>query len=112
MLRRDFRRYYHCCYDEVEPDEALDLIAGLPAGSEWAAGESPWGAWPDWRREMVKIEDLLKILIWGMGIYSREAYPDEPPRTPRPEDALIREAEAKRVREAHQKITQGQWEEV
>ena len=92
MLRRDFRRYYHCCYDEVEPDEALDLIAGLPAGSEWAAGESPWGAWPDWRREMVQIEDLLKAPIWGMGIYSRE--------------------EAKRVREAHQKITQGQWEEV
>ncbi len=112
MLRRDFRRYYHCCYDEVEPDEALDLIAGLPAGSEWAAGESPWGAWPDWRREMVQIEDLLKALIWGMGIYSRKAYPDGPPRTPRPEDALMREAEAKRVREAHQKITQGQWEEV
>ena len=61
---------------------------------------------------MVQIEDLLKALIWGMGIYSREAYPDEPPRTPRPEDALMREAEAKRVREAHQKITQGQWEEV
>lgn len=111
-MRRDFRRYYHCSYDDVEPDEALDLIAGLPAGSEWAAQESPWGKWPDWKRELVKIEDLLKALLWTFGAYSREAYPGEPPRTPRPEDALIRELETKRQKAAKQKILKGQWEEV
>ena len=58
-LRHDFRAYYHCRYDDVDPDEAVDLIATLPQGSLYRASLDPHLAWSDERHDLADIKDLI-----------------------------------------------------
>lgn len=111
QLRRDFRRVYHVGYDDVAPEEALDLIAGLPDGSEYVASRDPARSWTEGRRSSADVVDAVREVAWALGAYDRTACP-MPPRVTRPEQVVARVEESRRARAARERIRGGDWEEA
>ena len=108
-LRHDFRRYYNVRYEDVDVDEAVDLIITLPLGSKWRTKRDPDAAWSVDQYRLAEILDVLNIVSWQLSSNSDEW---EPPRVERPGDARRREAYIERAREAKRKLEQMKWEEV
>lgn len=103
-LRHDFRRIYGVCYDDVYVDEAVDLIATLPAGSLYMASMSPELAWPAWRQALADLQDD----VWAASLASA-GYRGDMPRVPRPQDAPIRARERERAAAAKSIIEETKW---
>ena len=108
-LRHDFRMYYHVRYEEVDVDEAIDLVLTLPLGSKWRAKRDPGAEWTLDQYRLADLVDVTNLLVWQL---SRNADEWEPPRIDRPGDAAKREAHRKNAREAREKLENTKWEEV
>lgn len=107
QLRRDFRRYYGCSFDECPTAEALDLARGLPMGSEYMGGIDPRAAWSEGRYDMAKVIDLLTVIAtegWSLQ--------GEPARVARPADIAARAAADSKRSRTRDALESGAWEEV
>lgn len=107
-LRHDFRRYYGCSYDSVEPGEAVDLVLTLPRGSLYRSSLSPYGEWDDARESAADVVDAIYALI----AYQARGTTKDAPKLTRPSDMEARDAAAKRSREVRRRIAETKWEEV
>lgn len=107
QLRHDFRHYYHCCYDQVDSDEALDLIFMLPQGTRFRASQNEVYSWSDLEHFLANIQDAIyQLACFGSGIPA-----DEIPRVTRPVDIAARKkAHEKRI-QARKRIENTQWKE-
>ena len=108
-MRHDFRAYYHVRYEDVEPDEAIDLIFTLPLGSKWRAKRDPDAAWTLDQYRLADLVDAVHMLSWQL---SSNASEWEPSRLDRPGDAARREAHLKKAKDVKAKLEQTKWEEV
>jgi hypothetical protein len=111
-LRHDFRHYYHACYDEVEPDEAADLIQMLPSGSAYRAALDPHGALDGKTELMLQIDEALValgVLIAGGDGYTavRDAV-----RFGRPWDAADQAAAKAKAHRAAETLRNTEWKDV
>lgn len=107
-LRHDFRRYYGVSYDDVELDEALDLVETLPAGSLFKASLGPVFEWSNERRMAADIANLLYICACRLSGRTDEL--SLPYTTPESRQRSAAYAEkSRRVRES---IENTEWEEV
>lgn len=107
-LRHDFRRYYGCAYDEVEPDEALDLIATLPRGSLYRSSHIEFGELTD---EDERAYDLIDEVKRFMQLYATGSTEGAVLST-RPQHLRARRAAAEQARAARERIEQIEWEEA
>lgn len=104
LLRHDFRRYYGASFDSVPVDEAIDLIATLPAGSLYVSSVNPARSWSELREVAADVQDTLAALLWrGDGA---------PPRVSRPSDAVERMRAAESAKRARAAVEETEWEEV
>ena len=108
-LRHDFRAYYHVRYEDVDVDEAIDLVLTLPLGSRWRARRDPDAAWTLDQYRLADLVDSVNILSWQL---SQNAEDWEPPRLERPGDASRREAYREKARDAKRRLEETKWEEV
>lgn len=103
-LRHDFRAYYGCRYDDVEADEALDLIATLPDGSLYVSKRNPSRSWTPQREAVACLQDtLLEIACAQAGIK------DEPPRVTRPRDVVARRSARRKAAAVRERIASTSW---
>lgn len=107
-LRHDFRRYYSCCYDEVDADEALDLIASLPNGSRFVASKDPLRSWSD---ERVFASDIIDAITEAACII-RGIDLSLAPKVVRPADIYARSKAAQKASAMRERIDSTEWEEV
>lgn len=96
-------------YEDVEVDEAVDLVLTLPLGSKWRAKRDPDASWTLDQHRLADIVDAVNVLVWQL---SSNAEDWDPARLERPGDAARREAYRKRAREARKKLEETRWEEV
>lgn len=107
-LRHDFRRYYGCPYDEVEPDEALDLIATLPRGCLFRSSQIEFGELSDEDERAFDIADEVKRF---MQLYATGSTEGALLAT-RPQHLRARKAAAERAGAAKRRIEEIEWKEV
>lgn len=98
-LRADFRAVYHCSYDEVTIEEAIDLIGELPDGSRYLAAIDPRRAWTLSERRLADIQDRIAALTQML---SDKGTTEGAPKVSRPWDELVRRTAemAERIRMA------------
>ena len=115
-LRHDFRAFYHVAYDEVGNDEAIDLVATLPAGSLYRASLGYEGEWGEEQYFRAEVVDMLHAINWRLANCPEDM---TPVRLPRPGDAAReaaeraeREAKKSRVRASASMARSGKWKEV
>lgn len=93
-------------YDDVEPDEAIDLVRTLPPGSLYVAKKRPDLAWSEARELAADIRDDIIAAAYALrGV-------DGAPRVVRPSDIVARRAASSRAREVRKKIEASAWEQV
>lgn len=107
-LRHDFRRWYGCSYDEVGPEEAIDLIRTLPRGSLWRSAQMEFGELTDEEELAAQIQDRIYQLMQLIATRTTEGAP----RVTRPHDMRERKRAAERAREARRRLEETEWEEV
>lgn len=107
-LRHDFRAYYHCRYDDVDPDEAVDLIATLPQGSLYRASLDPHLAWSDERHDLADIKDLIVMSMHLSATGSTEGSR----MVVRPGTLEDTERARMLARQARERIEQTEWRDV
>lgn len=79
-MRHDFRIIYGCSYDEVDIEEAIDLIKTLPDGSFYIARMQPERSWTQEQHLVADIRDTLWHIAYAqIGI-------EDYPRVLRPAD--------------------------
>lgn len=103
-LRHDFRRYYGVRYDDVEADEAIDLIETLPRGSAYVRAVRPDLSWSEVREAVADLQDTL----WEIA-YARAGSREEPYRVTRPADVVARAAARDKARATRRRIEGGEW---
>ncbi len=107
-LRHDFRRVYGVRYEDVEPDEAVDLIMTLPAGSLWRSSQIEYGEWDEQRSGFADVVDAVYALAQLIAKGSTE----QAQRTVRPETLRARKAAASKAGATRRRILDTKWEEV
>lgn len=105
-LRRDFRRIYRIGFDEVDAAEAVCLIRGLPAGTEYVSAACPARSWTPEREALADVQDT----IWRAAATLLGS--EDAPRVTRPRDVEARRAAAARVRSVRERIEGTAWKEV
>ena len=100
-LRHDFRRYYHVGFDDVEPEEAVDLIATLPPGSMFVSAIHPELSWSPERSAIADLQDTLFAVFGFKDVH-----------VTRPADVIARRKAKENARRVKQTIENTQWEEV
>ena len=108
-LRHDFRVHYNVRYEDVDVEEAIDLIYTLPLGSLWRAKRDPDAAWTLEQYRLADLIDAVSLVSWQISGNSDEW---EPPRVTRPGDAKRREAHLMKARDVKRKLEETTWEEV
>ena len=108
-LRHDFRMYYHVRYEEVDVDEAIDLVLTLPLGSKWRAKRDPDAEWTIDQYRLADLVDVTNLLVWQLSPNNKEW---EPKSLDRPGDAARREAHINKARDARRRLEETKWEEV
>lgn len=98
--------YYGVGYEEVDTDEAIDLILTLPRGSLYIAKKYPEYAWSEARELTADIQDTLVALV-----YATHGQKDAP-KIVRPSDVVARKKAMARAKTAKQKIETLEWEQV
>lgn len=109
-LRRDFRVLYGCCYDDVRPDEALDLICCLGYGSLYRAdvsGDYDF-VWPLQTHKTVDISDRLLAFMQLYATHSTE----NAQLSTRPGDARRTEEAKRKAKDVRKRIEGTSWEEA
>ena len=101
-LRHDFRCHYGVRYEDVEPDEALDLALTLPHGSLLISALNPELSWTPEREMIADLQDTIYEVFWGQGKY----------RITRPADIVARKKARDKARKTKQKIENTKWEAV
>ena len=101
-------------YEDVDADEAVDLIDTLPQGSLWRTRLFPQDKWDDLTYIVAKIADYADIMARGMRIKDTTPTPVE-----RPLEAKMRmdapratEAAKAKAREVSRRLREGKWKEV
>ena len=97
-------------YDDVEADEAIDLIATLPDGALYVAAMDPSRSWSERRTLAADVVDALYWLTWALAIKHDEV--PEPPRVTRPADVLRQRERAERRKRATRALRTANREEV
>lgn len=108
-LRHDFRRVYGCRYDDVDPEEAVDLILTLPRGAMWRASQLEYGEWDDAKDSAADIVDAISRLI---SLLSSAGTTEGAQLVVRPAMLRERKAAVERARETRRTIAETRWEEV
>lgn len=101
-LRYDFRRLFAVKYEEVDMDEAIDLILSLPHGSAYVSAVKPEYAWSEHKEALADIADIIY----------RVAYPGGEVRVMRPADHIAQRNALNKARSARAKIENTQWQEA
>lgn len=107
-LRHDFRHYYNCCYDLVEPDEAIDLIVMLPDGAAYVRKKNPARAWNAEKHNTADIVDAL----WEIRAVSVGIEADKAPHIIRPAQQVAREHKRTEARATKAKIENTKWRDA
>lgn len=97
---------YHVGLDEVDAAEAVCLIRGLPAGTEYVSAACPAAAWTPEREALADVQDT----IWAVAAALRGI--EDAPRVTRPRDLAARRAAASKARSVRERINNGSWKEV
>ena len=100
-LRHDFRCHYGVRYEDVEPDEAVDLAFTLPQGSLLVSALHPELSWTAEREAIADLQDT---------IYSVFGFTDV--RVTRPRDLVIRQKARQKAQATKEKIENTKWEAV
>lgn len=108
-LRHDFRTYYHVKYEDVEPDEAIDLIRTLPQGSLYRGAKNPVNSWTEQQYVYADILDSLNTIAWRLYGCPKKA---QPKAITRPADAVARRKAAAKAKEVKRRIAATSWEAV
>lgn len=111
-LRHDFRAYYHCCYDEVEPDEAIDLIATLPPGSLWRAALDPHNALAEGTELSLQLVETVRAIASALMGGEELAKRADVFRYPRPWDRADQGAARAKAQAAAERLNNGKWRDV
>lgn len=106
-LRHDFRHYYGCAYEDVPPDEAVDLIMSLPPGSAFVAKANPALSWSPEIEALADVRDTL----WEIA-YARAGVKEEPYRVPRPRRAAAAAKAKQRAAGVRGRIEGTKWVDV
>lgn len=86
-LRSDFRAVYHCAYDDVPTDEAIDLIQTLPDGSRYLSTLDPRHAWTLGEKRLADIQDSIQAFIQ---MESDKRTTEGAPKVARPWDEYVK----------------------
>lgn len=107
LLRHDFRRFYGCSYDELETEEAIDLIITLPSNSRWRAARSTHDLWTSEQYRHADVMDMLNVINWRLA-----GCPSDYQPTPieRPLDKIINEHKRVSAKRAKEIIENTTWE--
>lgn len=108
MLRHDFRTIYHCSYDEVPIDEAIDLIRTLPDGCMYVSATNPARSWTKERQMLADLQDDL----YAMFALSNGAPRDRIPHVIRPAERLNNARAHNKAKQTRKRIEEMNWEEV
>lgn len=100
-LRHDFRCHYGVRYEDVDPEEAVDLAFTLPRGSLLVSALHPELSWSPEREAMADLQDTL---------YAVFGHPDV--HVTRPRDVVERRRAHERARKVQQTIENTKWEAV
>lgn len=116
-LRHDFRRYYHCCYDDVDPDEAIDLIQTLPRGSKYVAAVVPEAAWSEEHEYAVDVQEAIMTAAASVrGVATEEQLRKVFTRLVRPREAIqyarAKQATQERKRTIKDRLENMEWQDV
>lgn len=107
-LRHDFRHYYHVSYDDIDPEEAIDLIRALPSGTLYRRATDPELAWSD---EYAALMDVKELVSWCL--MRLNGNKDElPPMVVRPADIVRAKQASEKARRTREKLEHGNWEAV
>lgn len=96
-------------YDDIEIDEAIDLIHALPWGSLFMAKKSPHYAWNDTQNVLADIHDAIWALVW---MNSTEATTKGAPRIVRPWEIDERKRAKEKSKQAKYVLENTVWEEI
>lgn len=97
---------YHVGLDEVDASEAVCLIRGLPAGTEYVSAACPAASWTPEREALADVQDT----IWAVAAALRGV--EDAPTVTRPRDVAARRAAADKARLVRERINNGAWKEV
>lgn len=92
---------YNVRYEDVEVDEAIDLILTLPKGSAYVSVTCPERSWTVEQESMADLIDALAFMLRGWDKYVR-----------RPSDVAAQHRAVERARRARAVIERTNWEEV
>lgn len=95
-------------YEDVDPDEAYDLVRTLPDGSLTAAALDPARAWGSAEQWSANVVDAVWALISLVATHTTEGAP----RVTRPGDAERAERAHGRAEAARERIEKTEWEEA
>ena len=85
-------------YEDVDVDEAIDLIATLPDGSLYVAATNPARSWSERRTLAADVVDAVMWLTWALAMDHEKV--TEPPKIIRPVDTLRIAAKEQRRKRA------------
>lgn len=108
-LRHDFRRVYGCRYEDVDPEEAIDLIMTLPRGSLWRSAQIEYGEWDDAKESSADVVDAISRLT---SLLSSAGSTEGAQLVVRPEMLRERKKALERAKSTRKRIAETDWEEV
>lgn len=88
-------------YEEVEPDEAIDLVFTLPRGSMLVSALHPELSWSLEREAIADLQDTIYEVFIGGGR-----------RVMRPKDVIAQRAATEKARNTKRTIEETEWEAV
>lgn len=91
-------------YDDVDADEAVDLIATLPRGSAYVRAVRPDLAWSEQREGIADLQDT----VWQVA-YALRGVAGDPHRVTRPADVVARREASAKAGSVRQAIEGGEW---
>lgn len=91
-------------YDDVDADEAVDLIATLPRGSEYVRAVRPDLAWSEQREGIADLQDTM----WQVA-YALRGVSSDPYHVTRPADVVARREASAKAGSVRQTIEGGEW---
>ncbi len=86
--------------------EAVCLVRGLPAGTEYVSAACPAASWTPEREALADVQDT----IWAAAAAMRGI--ESAPTVTRPRDVAARRAAAGKARSVRERIENANWKEV
>lgn len=108
-LRHDFRKEYGVRYEDVETDEAIDLIYTLPPKSLYVCTVDPRLRWDETGYMLAQLIDLSWLIAWKLSGNQDEW---EPPKLDRPGDEEARKAALEAAKAVKRRMEQTEWSDA